>query len=189
MDIKRRIICYYCIFSNTTFLLFLDFQYNFNLIYFFIMLSSLLSILTVYCTSKIYASLKTVPAWHNPLVPTIYILNSIVSGSLVIFLIFYYYDIHNPILTNLIVIILPTTLFIKLLYWYSIRLKKTRDIRSAFELKKNNKKNSFFLRTCCIVLTYISPTYCLLQTPTLVVSNDIMVSIYIIFHTEAPTDS
>lgn len=173
------------------------FQYNSNLIYFFIMISSLLSILTVYCTSKIYASLKTEPAWHNPLVPIIYILNSIVSGSLVIFLIFFYYNIYNLVLTNLIVIILPSTLFIKLLYWYSIRLKKTSNTRSALNLGKNNKVSFFegphtgenYLTTEMInkidriksisyrsvfcILTYVTPVYCIIQEPYLVVSHKI----------------
>lgn len=142
------------------------FQYNSNLIYFSIMISSLLSTLTVYCTSKIYASLKNVPAWHNPFVPIIYILNSIVSGSLVIFLIFFYYNIHNLVLTNLIVIILPTALFIKLLYWHSIRLKKTMT-------NKINWTKSVFFRFVFCILTYITPVYCVIQEPYLVVSHKV----------------
>jgi DMSO reductase anchor subunit len=40
------------------------------------------AIATVYCTSMIYASLKSVPAWHTPLTTTCYLLFSGAGGAL-----------------------------------------------------------------------------------------------------------
>ena len=41
-----------------------------------------LSLVTVYCTSMIYASLKTIPRWSNGFVPPIYLLFALASGGL-----------------------------------------------------------------------------------------------------------
>lgn len=38
---------------------------------------------TVYCTAMIYASLKSVDAWHTPLTPTCYLLFSAAGGTLI----------------------------------------------------------------------------------------------------------
>jgi DMSO reductase anchor subunit len=42
-----------------------------------------LSLLTVYCTSMIYASLKTIPRWSNHFVAPVYLAFSLASGGLV----------------------------------------------------------------------------------------------------------
>ena len=41
-----------------------------------------LSVGIVYCTAMIYASLKTVPAWHSPIVPWAYLALSLYTGAL-----------------------------------------------------------------------------------------------------------
>ena len=43
-----------------------------------------LSLTVVYCTAMIYASLKTVPAWHTPLVPAGYLALSLYTGALLL---------------------------------------------------------------------------------------------------------
>ncbi|UXI67844.1 dimethyl sulfoxide reductase anchor subunit family protein [Tahibacter amnicola] len=43
---------------------------------------ALLAVATVYCTAQIYASLKTVPAWHNPYVTPGYFLFALYSAGL-----------------------------------------------------------------------------------------------------------
>ena len=137
---------------------------------FFLIFSALLSLITVYCTAKIYSSLKTIPAWHNPFVPILYILNGFVSGSLILFLIFFYFKIESYFLHNFIIIILPTTLFLKLLYWYSIKKPKMKnDI---------DKSKLISFRGSCIILTYVTPVYCLLQTSSLVVNYEVSVITY-----------
>ncbi len=46
--------------------------------------SALLSLVTVYCTAMIYASLRTVPRWHSGWVPLNYLLLSLMSGALML---------------------------------------------------------------------------------------------------------
>jgi len=41
-----------------------------------------LSIVTVYCTAMIYASLKPIPAWRHSLVPRVYVLFALFTGGL-----------------------------------------------------------------------------------------------------------
>ena len=47
-------------------------------------LAAALSLLTVYCTAMIYASLRTVPRWHSGWVPLNYLLLSLMSGALML---------------------------------------------------------------------------------------------------------
>ena len=47
------------------------------------MAGAALSLLTVVCTSMIYAQLKTVPRWNMALVPVLFVLFSITGGALV----------------------------------------------------------------------------------------------------------
>ena len=45
-------------------------------------LAALLSVITIYCTAMIYASLKPVPRWHSNWVPLNYLLLALMSGAL-----------------------------------------------------------------------------------------------------------
>ena len=40
-----------------------------------------------------YATLKTIPSWNNPLVTPIYILNGITVGSLFVYSLNFYFDL------------------------------------------------------------------------------------------------
>ena len=42
------------------------------------------SLVTIFCTAQIYASLKTIPQWHSLFVPVIYILIGLLDGALII---------------------------------------------------------------------------------------------------------
>lgn len=46
-------------------------------------IAAALSMVTVYCTAMIYASLKPIPAWHDSLVPAAYIILSLAGGSVI----------------------------------------------------------------------------------------------------------
>lgn len=46
------------------------------------LLGALLSAITIYCTAMIYASLKSVDAWHTPLTPACYLLFAAAGGFL-----------------------------------------------------------------------------------------------------------
>ena len=169
-----------------------------KIIYFLLILSSLLSLITVFCTAKIYSSLKTIPAWNNPFVTLIYILNSLVLGSIFTFTILFFFNVKINILSNLIVVLSSTTLIMKLLYWYSIKKLSSSNISTAtglgtkektsfFEgphtgknyltsemINKINNSKSFILRLSFCIFTYVTPAYYFFQYKHLVVSDYII---------------
>ena len=86
------------------------------------------------------------------------------AAGLICFLILFYINIQIIFLTNFIIIISVTLLIIKLEYWYYT--KKTQ--RSANSI---DKQKSFLLRLTFCIFTYISPAYCIIQEPYLVISH------------------
>ena len=80
--------------------------------------AGLLAISTVFCTGQIYASLRTIPAWHYPLTTPIYCTLSITSGLLLwIFLNeLFGYDI-NKIMMLITIGMLEASLILKWVYW------------------------------------------------------------------------
>jgi len=82
------------------------------------------------------------------------------------FLILFYANIQNIFLTNFIILMSIIMLIIKLVYWFSIRetLRKISGIDS---------QKSFLLRLVFCMLTYITPAYCIVQEPHLVVSHHV----------------
>ena len=86
------------------------------------------------------------------------------AAGLICFLILFYFNIKTIFLTNLIIIMSIALLFVKLLYWYSIR-KPQRSTNSI------DKQKSFLLRLTFCIFTYITPVYCIIQEPSLVVSH------------------
>ena len=85
-------------------------------------------------------------------------------AGLICFLILFYFNTQIIFLTNFIVIASITLLIIKLAYWYSIR-KTLRNINSI------DKQKSLLLRLTFCIFTYITPVYCIIQEPHLVVSH------------------
>ena len=86
--------------------------------------------------------------------------------GLICFLILFYINIKFIFLTYFIIIMSITLLIIKLAYWYSIR-KTLRRINNI------NKQKYFLLRLTFCILTYITPVYCIVQEPYLVVSHHV----------------
>jgi len=84
--------------------------------------------------------------------------------GLICFLILFYFNTQIIFLTNFIIIIAITLQIYKLAYWYSIR--KTLQGRNTID-----KQKSFLLRLMFCILTYITPVYCIIQEPYLVVSH------------------
>lgn len=163
-----------------------------ELIFSLLILTSIFAIITIYCTAKIYSSLKSIPAWNNSLVPIIYILNSLTLGSLITYVIAFNFGIKINLLSNFIISLSLTTLFLKLLYWYLIKIKSKSNIETATGLH-NNKNINFFegphtgknfltsemintikiinshkLRFLVCIFTYISPLYFIIQEPYLI---------------------
>ena len=91
-------------------------------------------------------------------------LNLFYAAGLIWFLILFYINIQIIFLTNFIIIVSITLLLIKLAYWYSIR-KTLRNINSI------DKQKYFLLRLTFCIFTYITPVYCIIQEPHLVVSH------------------
>ena len=103
----------------------------------------------------------------------IYILNFCILGSIIVFTILFYFQITINFLSGFIGIISITTLLLKLLYWYLIR-------RSSEIINTINRSNAFLLRLAFCIFTYITPTYYILQQPSLVISNYVILVTLII---------
>ena len=97
---------------------------------------------------------------------------TLVAG-LICFLILFYFEIQNILLTYFIIIISVILLISKLLYWFSIR--KTQSRINGFD-----KQNIFLLRLTICVFTYISPVYCIIQEPFLIVNRYISILTFLI---------
>ena len=97
---------------------------------------------------------------------------TLVAG-LICFLILFYFEIQNILLTYFIIIMSIILLISKLLYWFSIR--KTQSIINGFD-----KQNIFLLRLTICVFTYISPVYCIIQEPFLIVNRYISILTFLI---------
>ena len=91
-------------------------------------------------------------------------LNLAYAAGLICFLILFYIHIQIIFLTNFIIIASITLLIIKLAYWFSIR-KALQKINSI------DKQKYFLLRLTFCTFTYITPFYCIIQEPHLVVSH------------------
>ena len=97
---------------------------------------------------------------------------TLVAG-LICFLILFYFEIQNILLTYCIIIMSIILLISKLLYWFSIR--KTQSRINGFD-----KQNIFLLRLTICVFTYISPVYCIIQEPFLIVDRYISILTFLI---------
>ncbi|MBT6308145.1 dimethyl sulfoxide reductase anchor subunit [Rhodospirillaceae bacterium] len=75
------------------------------------------SLLTIFCTAQIYASLKTIPQWNSLFVPFIYLLIGLLDGALIIS---FLTSIFDSFVINLSWIILSLGILggiVKLRYW------------------------------------------------------------------------
>ena len=86
------------------------------------------------------------------------------TAGLICFFIIFYFNIQIIFLTNFIIIASISLLIIKLAYWYSIR-KTLQNINGI------DKQKYFLLRLTFCTFTYITPFYCIIQEPHLVVSH------------------
>ena len=97
---------------------------------------------------------------------------TLVAG-LICFLILFYFEIQNLLLTYFIIIMSIILLISKLLYWFSIRKAQSR-------VNEFNKQNIFLQRLTICVFTYISPVYCIIQEPFLIVNRYISIATFLI---------
>ena len=84
-------------------------------------LLALMSLLTVYCTARIYSSLRTICAWHNAYVLPGYLLLGLLGGASVLWLVeALTLRGHAPILPGLIATLAIACAALKLAYWRTI---------------------------------------------------------------------
>jgi len=94
-------------------------------------------------------------------------------AGLICYLILFYFEYKNIILTYFITIISFILLISKLLYWFTIRRAQSR-------INEFDKQNIFLLRLAVCVFTYISPVYCIIQEPFLIVNRYISILTFLI---------
>jgi DMSO reductase anchor subunit len=84
----------------------------------------LLSVVTVLCTGMIYASLKTIPRWHNPWVVPVYLAFALASGGLLFALALSGSGQSSTPASLLILGFVLMAWLIKMLYWRFIGQQK-----------------------------------------------------------------
>jgi DMSO reductase anchor subunit len=82
---------------------------------------SMLCLLTVYATSMIYASLKTVHAWCNHWVPLVYISIAIMTGMLLLNALLLVFSTPLPAITYASLVSVVVAFIIKIAYWHFIK--------------------------------------------------------------------
>ncbi len=94
--------------------------------------SLLIALATVICTGMIYASLKPIRQWHNPLVTPLYLLFSVTSGALAYTMLSLALEASlSPLATSAFVILLFISLLMKIIYFKSIGKPEGSTIGSA----------------------------------------------------------
>ena len=86
-----------------------------------------LSLITVYCTSMIYASLKTIPRWSNSFVPPLYLLFALASGGLLFAVILSIAGSASMATIVLFVGVLIGAWLVNLYYWRFIDSQKVES--------------------------------------------------------------
>ena len=76
--------------------------------------------LTVYCTAKIYASLKTIRAWNQPLTVPVYLVFGLATGAAILTAIATLFGRFQPFQVGLTVVALAVTATLKYFYWRAI---------------------------------------------------------------------
>ena len=94
------------------------------------------------------------------------ILNAVYALSLICFLILFYIQINIKFLTNFIIIMSCLLLIYKIVDWYSKSKMKNNN-----KLKYIAKESSLLSKLLSCLLIYISPVYCIIQEPNLVISH------------------
>ena len=151
---------YLWIFNNESSL----FNYN-------IYLNIFISLIILFCTSMIGLNVSFINIINNSLIPVIYLFNSLLSGAIVVFYIYFTIGEYNYFLFTFLKLLLTISFFIKILYWFKI---------NKFVLNKDQKQLFLFQRYIATILAYILPIYILWNTPSLNITFEIQNYIYFI---------
>jgi sulfite dehydrogenase (quinone) subunit SoeC len=81
---------------------------------------AVLSLITVYCTGMIYASLKAIPAWHKTNVPVNYVVLALMTGAVWFLALLNIFSLPSMPVSILAVVLLVFGLAAKMRYWRQI---------------------------------------------------------------------
>ncbi len=83
-------------------------------------LAAALAMVTVYSTSMIYASLKTIRHWNNRLVPVGYLVLGVMTGAVFLVAVTTFYGAQSNLLVLLALVSLLIATLVKLKYWTAV---------------------------------------------------------------------
>jgi DMSO reductase anchor subunit len=78
------------------------------------------ALVTVWCTGMIYASLKTIHAWHQPLVAPLYLVLGLATGAVLVDFLLRVFAAETRVTAALATVLLALGLALKLAYWRMI---------------------------------------------------------------------
>ncbi|MGY8861206.1 MAG: dimethyl sulfoxide reductase anchor subunit family protein [Pseudomonadales bacterium] len=81
-------------------------------------LSIILALITLFSTSMIYASLKTIRQWNTPMVPALFMAYALSSGGLLFLAVSGFFGALNPQLLTVVMGLVLITLALKLVYFF-----------------------------------------------------------------------
>lgn len=82
---------------------------------------AVLAVVTVYCTSMIYGSLKTIPAWHTRWTRVAYLMFAMMTGVVLVWAISGFFHSSSVRLSGVAgLVLLAAGLVVKILYWRAI---------------------------------------------------------------------
>lgn len=111
-----------------------------RLIGIFGVLTTAMCAVTVYCTAKIYATLKTIRAWSQPLTVPVYLAFALATGATLLMAIAAVFGRYQYFQAGLAAISLVLVLALKWLYWRAIdRAERSHTIEAATGLHRIGK--------------------------------------------------
>ena len=94
--------------------------------------TAIMSWVTVFCTAQIYASLKTIRAWHQPLTVPVYLAFSAATGSVLLTAVANYFGRFVPFQSVLAFSAILTLIILKFIYWRMVdRSPRTHTMAGA----------------------------------------------------------
>jgi len=81
-------------------------------------LSMILALVTLFTTSMIYASLKTIRQWNTPMVPALFMAYALISGGLLFLSVDAFFGTLKPQLQAVVMGLVVITLALKLVYFF-----------------------------------------------------------------------
>jgi DMSO reductase anchor subunit len=84
------------------------------------LLAALGAVVTIGCTAMIYASIRAIPRWHNPLVPPVYLVLGLMTGAFALDAILRVFGEARPVITIVAIAAAVVGVGLKLLYWRHI---------------------------------------------------------------------